>query len=148
MIAILFFMISCSGNNQSAEAQNETETEEKPGLVGYVDLTEPLEQALIDQGQGLFETKCSKCHTIDTVNFSVPSFAGITNRRSPEWIMNMILNAESMVRADSTANALLRKHRKIMPDPELEVDEARAMLEYLRNNDEIQVGDRDKGRKE
>lgn len=138
---LLIFSFSCA--KKQSESTEEANAKDEKGLVGYVDLSEQLEQDLVDQGARIFTEKCSSCHTIDTVNFFVPSFAGVTNRRSPEWIMNMILHSEKMVRADSTALALLKKHRKIMPDPELTVDQARAVLEFFRYNDEEQVGNRD-----
>lgn len=143
LVAIfLLFCFSCSQKTTEESSQDAAPEEEK-GLVGYVDLNDQLEQDLIEQGTEIFTSKCSKCHTVDTTSFFVPSFAGVTNRRSPEWIMNMTLHSEKMVRADSTALALLKKHKKVMPDPELSVDEARSVLEYLRYNDEQQVGTRD-----
>jgi mono/diheme cytochrome c family protein len=138
-ISLMFLLIAC-GPQESAR---ETPPEEQKGLVGYVDLSEPLEEELIQQGASIFSQKCASCHTIDTVEFAVPAFAGVTNRRSPEWIMNMILNVDEMLLADSTARALLKRHKKIMPDPELTVEQARAMLEFFRYNDEEQVGSRD-----
>lgn len=146
IIASLAFLIFLSCGPK--DSRQETPPEDQKGLVGYVELSEPLEQDLIQDGAAIFSQKCGSCHTIDTVEFSVPAFAGVTNRRSPEWIMNMILNVEDMLSADSTARALLKRHRKIMPDPNLSVEEARAMLEFFRYNDEEQVGKRDQAAKD
>ena len=49
-----------------------------------------------------------------------------------------------MLERDPVAGDLLKKHKIEMPDPNLEVDEARAILEFLRNNDIQQLGEKDK----
>ncbi len=136
----LLVAFSCSAPTR--ESADEKQPEEK-SLVTYVDLTDPLDQALIREGTEIFTAKCDYCHTIDTVEFTVPAFAGVTNRRSPEWIMNMIINVDEMLRQDPVAADLLQKHQKMMPDPELGVAEARAVLEFLRSNDLEQLGEKD-----
>lgn len=139
-IVLLLVILSCTGPTK--EAGGEEKKEEK-SLVGYVDLTDPLDQEMIREGTDIFTAKCDGCHTIDTAEFTVPAFAGVTNRRSPEWIMNMIINVDEMLKKDPVAADLLRKHKKVMPDPELSVIEARAMLEFLRSNDLQQLGEKD-----
>ena len=57
--------------------------------------------------------------------------------------MNMIINIDEMLKQDPVAADLLRKHREVMPDPELTVEQTRAVLEFLRNNDLEQVGQKD-----
>jgi mono/diheme cytochrome c family protein len=136
----VFCLTQCTSVKQEA---NSTAIPTEKSLVAFVDLTDPLEEVLVSQGADIFSSKCATCHTIDTVEFSVPAFAGITNRRSPKWIMNMIINVDEMLKQDPVAADLLRRHKKVMPDPELSVDQARAMLEFLRNNDLEQVGQKD-----
>ncbi|MDH3321965.1 MAG: cytochrome c, partial [Flavobacteriaceae bacterium] len=55
-----------------------------------------------------------------------------TERRSPEWIMNMILNPEVMVVENETAKQLLIEYSAPMANQSLTEDEARAILEYFR----------------
>jgi len=143
-LSAIILLFSCSGNKNQAEQEVASEPEEE-SLVAYVDLTDPLDMDLVTQGYNIFKVKCSSCHTLDTTQFLVPAFAGVTNRRSPEWIMNMILNVDKMVVRDSTARALLKKHKIKMPDPDLDVEEARAVLEFLRDNDVKHVGEKDQG---
>jgi mono/diheme cytochrome c family protein len=140
-IAIILAVVACSP--KSGNTENAGTTEEK-SLITYVDLTDPLDESLIQQGTTIFKSKCAKCHTLDTVRFTAPEFAGVTNRRSPEWIMNMVLNVDEMLKQDPVAADLLRRHKKVMPDPELSVDQTRAVLEFLRNNDLEQIGEKDK----
>jgi len=138
-ITMLIFS-SCSSGKKEAKS---IDTPGDKSLVGYVDLTNPLDEDLIQSGTDIFIQKCANCHTIDTVEFKVPSFAGITNRRTPEWIMNMVINIDEMLKQDPVAAELLQKHKKVMPDPNISVDQARGILEFLRNNDMQQVGVKD-----
>lgn len=142
LFAAVLVLFSCTSKEASTEAD---ETKEEKSLVGYVELTNPLDESLIQEGTKIFTAKCARCHTLDTAQFTVPSFAGVTNRRSPEWIMNMIINVDEMLKQDPVAADLLRKHKKVMPDPNLKVSEARAVLEFLRKNDLEQVGENDGG---
>ncbi len=138
--ASLLVILSCSAPTR--ETTGEEKVEEK-SLVTYVDLTDPLDEVMIREGTDIFTAKCDHCHTIDTAAFTVPAFAGITNRRSPEWIMNMIINVNEMLKQDPVAVELLLRHQKVMPDPELGVAEARAVVEFLRSNDLQQLGEKD-----
>lgn len=143
VFVIVMLVISCS-RMRSSEDQSESSVEIKKSSVGFVELTDPLEESMINQGAAIFRDKCSECHTLDTAKFFVPSFAGVTNRRSPEWIMNMMLNPEDMLENDPTAKELLEEHKIEMPDQELTVDQARTVLEFLRRNDLEQVGEKDR----
>jgi mono/diheme cytochrome c family protein len=142
----LAFVVFYACTPEKKEAENTDIVEEK-GLVGFVELTDPLDVELITQGTEIFTSKCTRCHTIDTVEFIVPAMAGVTNRRSPEWIMNMIINVDEMLKRDPVAADLLKRHKRVMPDPELSVSQTRAVLEFLRKNDLEQTGEKDKGAK-
>jgi hypothetical protein len=65
-----------------------------------------------------------------------PALGGVTKRRTPEWIMNMILNPEEMTKQDPTAQALLAEHLTQMTFQNVTEKEARAILEYFRKTDE------------
>jgi hypothetical protein len=69
-----------------------------------------------------------------------PGFKGLTERRKPEWIMNMITNVDVMLEADPTAQALLKECLVRMPNQNLTIDDARAVLEYAYANDGYPVG--------
>jgi hypothetical protein len=54
-------------------------------------------------------------------------------RRTPEWIMNMILNPEEMIKNDPIAKQLLIDFNLApMANQHLTQDEARKILEYFR----------------
>lgn len=94
----------------------------------------PLNQALANQGNQIFITSCAICHDIDQVKLG-PALAKVTKKRTPEWILNMILNPVEMLEEDPDAIALKSSYAALMIDMGLKEDEARAVLEYLRKED-------------
>ena len=72
------------------------------------------------------------CHKPDK-KFIGPAPTGIFKRRTPEWIMNMILNPEEMTQKDPLAKALLVEFNgSPMANQNLTEEEARQVLEYFR----------------
>jgi len=58
---------------------------------------------------------------------------GIYERRSPEWVMNMLLNPAEMLKQDPIAKALLEEYNNVMMlNQNLSQEEARSISEYLR----------------
>jgi cytochrome c len=134
------FIISCGGDKKDKTPVSKTEVKvETPsdpmqdkgiGPVKSITLGD-LDQALADQGKEIFTLKCSACHKI-TKRFVGPGLAGVTERRTPEWIMNMILNPELMVAENQIAKDLLAEYLAPMANQNLTEIEARQILEYLR----------------
>jgi len=91
----------------------------------------PLDQALADLGQTTFETKCSACHKMGE-KYVGPALGEVTTRRSPTFIMNMILNPMEMVERHPVGKQLLAEHMTFMANQGATVEEARAIVEYLR----------------
>jgi mono/diheme cytochrome c family protein len=106
------------------------------GAIESVDLNNPLDQALVDKGKSIYELKCAACHRLTDMRVVGPGFKGVTERRKPEWIMNMILNTEAMLAEDATAQALLEECLTRMPNQSLSQEDARAVLEFLYANDQ------------
>lgn len=91
----------------------------------------PLDRALADKGKAVFEAKCSMCHKIDTLYIG-PALGEVTTRRTPAYIMNMILNPQEMVERHPVAKQLLAERMTFMANQNLSIEDARAVLEYLR----------------
>lgn len=92
-----------------------------------------LDPVLAAKGEKAFSGTCAACHKLDQ-RYVGPSLAGVTKRRTPEWIMNMILNPTGMTQSDETAKALLAEYMTQMSVNATEED-ARAILEYFRKID-------------
>jgi mono/diheme cytochrome c family protein len=84
------------------------------------------------KGADVYQAKCTACHKVEK-KFLGPSPMGIFKRRSPEWIMNMILNPDEMVQKDPDAKALLMEFNgsRLANQKHTEA-EARSVLEYFR----------------
>jgi len=94
----------------------------------------PIDAAKAKAGATVFETKCSACHKFEE-RYVGPALKGVTQRRKPEWIMNMILNPEQMCREDPEARKLLGEYMVQMTFQNVSQDEARNILEYFRQMD-------------
>ncbi len=102
------------------------------GPIKSVTLGADIDQAMATKGGEVFKSKCTACHKIGK-KFIGPAPNGIFERRSPEWIMNMILNPDEMVKKDSDAKALLMEYNgSPMANQNLTEEEARNVLEYFR----------------
>ncbi|MCF8256273.1 MAG: cytochrome c [Flavobacteriales bacterium] len=143
-------IISCGGGDTTAPNAAETAVTEAPkadpkgiGAITSVTLTDPMEQSMIASGKAIYEMKCSACHKLDGMRVVGPGFSGITNRRRPEWVMNMITNTEVMLEKDPAAQALLEECLMRMPNQNLSTGDARDVLEFMRKNDEDTAGKKD-----
>lgn len=95
---------------------------------------ETINPTLVASGQKIFQEKCSACHKIGE-RYVGPDLKGVTQRRSPEWILNMILNPQEMTQKDPTAQELLGTYMTQMTFQNVSQDDARAILEFFRQND-------------
>ncbi|GGH44849.1 cytochrome C [Mangrovimonas yunxiaonensis] len=102
------------------------------GPITSVALDSNIDQAMADKGADVFKKMCTACHRTEK-KFIGPSPKDILDRRSPEWVMNMILNPEEMVQKDPLAKELLIEFNgSPMANQNLTEEEARAVLEYFR----------------
>ena len=102
------------------------------GPIKSLALAAEIDQDMAVKGKDVYDKMCTACHRADK-KFIGPAPTGILKRRSPEWIMNMILDPEGMVKNDPLAKALLIEFNgSPMANQNLTEDEARAVLEYFR----------------
>jgi cytochrome c len=114
------------------EAEKDWQSNKGIGPVTTVDLQAEVDQSLAKEGAKIYEAKCTACHK-PTEQFIGPAPKGILTKRTPEWVMNMILNPEGMVTKDPIAKQLLIKFNgSPMANQNLTEAEARAVLEYFR----------------
>lgn len=93
------------------------------------------DEALAEQGKQLFSNKgCTACHAFGK-KMSGPDLAGVTMRRTAQWMENQILHPDRMVKEDPIARELFAKHALQMPNQGLTPEEARAVVEYLKHQD-------------
>ncbi len=159
LITFLFsiLIMSCSGGEEQKEEKKtvklkDTKTE-KPiekknenllasatvdltnkgiGPIKSLKIDDAIDNAMVEHGKEVFTKLCTACHR-EGKKFIGPPPNGILERRTPEWIMNMILDPEGMVKNDPLAKALLVEFNgSPMANQNLTEEEARAVLEYFR----------------
>jgi hypothetical protein len=113
------------------------------GEITHVELTNPLDENMVKRGQFIVDMKCAACHKLTAMRVVGPGFEGVTNRRRPEWIMNMITNVDVMLDEDPEVRKLLEECLTRMPNQNVSIGDARDILEFLRKNDLDQVGKKD-----
>ena len=145
MIAVIAFslvmaMANCSGDkstdNSSAASNYDPMNEKGIGPITSVTLGE-LDHTLADKGKKIFAEKCTPCHNTPDIDAKKigPSVKGVTKRRTPEWIMNQLLNPVEMSQKDPIAKEEFAKYKVMMVYMGLTNDDARAVLEFLRESD-------------
>ena len=137
---IIIFLVSCVGDTKTSDLVMETIEEIDPmkdkgvGPITSVNVTGTINQSMADEGEVIFNSICSACHKLDQ-KFIGPALIGVTKRRTPEWIMNMIMNPEQMVKKNAQAKKLQMEYASPMVNQGLTEAETRSILEYFRIND-------------
>lgn len=103
---------------------------------GIGPVTEPITPAAVDnamaeEGKKAFEAKCAACHKMEE-RYVGPALGGVTERRSPAYLVNMIVNPDGMYTKHPEARKLLAEYMTQMPNLGVTQEEARKMVEYLR----------------
>ncbi len=102
------------------------------GPITSVTLNDEIDQAMAAKGKEAYDKLCLACHRIGK-KFIGPAPNGILERRTPEWVMNMIMDPETMVKEDPLAKELLVEFNgSPMANQNVSEEEARAILEYFR----------------
>jgi len=103
------------------------------GPISSYEFSEEINQEMAAAGELLFTEKlCSSCHAANQRGIG-PALAGVYDKRSPEWVLNMILNPMEMIEKDPIAVALREEYGgAIMAPAALTDQEAKELAEYLR----------------
>jgi cytochrome c2 len=143
----IFFSVACNSNDKTEEsatsadssttstATNEGSNPKGIGPHQNVQLTHPLDEKMIAEGQNVYNLKCGSCHKLTNEKLVGPGWKGVTDRRTPEWIMNFVTNTEEMLEKDTAAQNLLEICLVKMPNQSLAENDARSILEFMRKND-------------
>jgi cytochrome c5 len=103
------------------------------GLITAADITlGEIDNAMVEKGKTTYDVKCQACHSTSENRVVGPGWKGITQRRKPEWIMNMMLNIDVMLESDPEAQKGLEQCLVRMPNQNLTKEEGREVLEFMR----------------
>lgn len=96
---------------------------------------------LAEQGEAVFNQKCSACHTIGQGDRPTgPDLVGVTERREPSWLVRMIQEPGGLIaEKDPDVLQLLQRFNNLpMPALGLSAAEVEAVLVYLAHPTEVQ----------
>lgn len=140
-ITLIFFTLSCGEKQNNTNAENVSGTEKEAidpmqdkgiGPVKSLELPDTIDEELAKTGEEVFTAKCTACHKPDK-KYIGPAPKGVLDRRTPEWVMNMMLNPEVMIEKNEIAKQLLVEYNGApMANQHLTEEEARSILEYFR----------------
>lgn len=149
--AVAFAIYACNSGGENSDNSNNTTSNVPSGKAGvdydtargkgkftHVELEPTLNKELAAQGKQIYEVKCASCHKLNDEKLVGPGWAGVTKRNSPEWIMNFITNVDEMLALDPKAQAQLEICLVRMPNQNLSDNDARSLLEFMRENDGVQ----------
>jgi protein SCO1/2 len=89
----------------------------------------------VPNGQRLFVSKCSACHTVGKGDKLGPDLAGVTDRRERAWLVRYIQEPDEVLASgDPIASALHSKYKKIgMPNLRLGSSDVHDLVEFLQS---------------
>ena len=140
-------LMSCGGGNENNTG--DTAKKSKPaesmikkkvdpmqdkgvGPITNLTLDAEINTEMAEAGKAVYDKMCTACHK-PAERFIGPAPKGILDRRTPEWVMNMILNPDQMVKENDQAKKLLMEYNgSPMANQNLTEEEARQVLEYFR----------------
>lgn len=150
LFALLTFFACGGGKTTDEKSDSTAEKKESPAKPEYdpnrgegkwtadnVNVGATLDPALAEEGEKIYQVKCASCHKLTKERLVGPGWAGVTERRRPEWIMNFITNPDPMISKDPAVQAQLEICLVRMPNQNLTDQEARALLEFMRKNDGV-----------
>ena len=153
VFAMIAVLSACGGSDQNKQNENASdatvaETATANGNPSYdpnrgegkfttVEVGEKLDVALAADGKKAFDIKCSSCHKLTEEKLVGPGWKDVTKRRQAPWIMNFITNTDEMLNKDPAAQAQLEICLVRMPNQSLSDADARALLEFMRENDGV-----------
>ena len=143
---LCFLLNSCNSGSQTQTPAVKKDTVTKTdtmvlspgkgiGRFNEVKLNHPLDKEMATKGQALYQVKCFACHKLTDEKLVGPGWKGVTDRRTPEWIMNFATNTQVMLDKDIVAEQLMVTCVVRMPNQDLTDDQARQILEFMLSND-------------
>jgi mono/diheme cytochrome c family protein len=139
LLALVILISSCSGTEQNDQAKAENQEtnglsdfEMKHGIgpMSEVVSLEDIEMEKVDIGKEIFRTKCSACHKMDQ-DYVGPPLGDVLEKRTPTYVINMILNPVEMTKKHPEARKMLAQYMNQMTFQNVTQEEARAIVAYL-----------------
>ncbi len=95
----------------------------------------PFNAELAQKGKSIYDLKCQSCHKLSDERLVGPGWKGITKKHHAAWILNFLTNTDAMLDQDPELQRQIEICMVRMPDQNLTDDDARAIYEFMREND-------------
>ena len=144
ILLLSFVFISCKGDaNSGGKNEGNSNTSGLPDWElanGFGPIKKklyllPIDNAMAEEGEKIFESKCASCHKLDE-RYVGPAQRNVLQRVSPEFFMNMVLNPEENIEKHPHSKEMLVKYMQKMTNQNINLEDARKLLEYFRLLDE------------
>jgi len=141
-VSVLLFSAGCGDNTNGNQNETNFSNEKKTGLsdfelkngIGPVKKElnlGPIDKKLAADGEKIFESKCASCHKLDE-RYVGPAQRNVLQRVTPEFFMNMVLNPDENLEKHPHAKDMLIQYMQKMTNQNVNLADARALLEYFR----------------
>lgn len=85
-----------------------------------------------ESGKEIFQQRCAACHSIGGGRLVGPDLAGVTERRSEDWLLKFIKSSQAVIKSgDPTAKALFDDYKMVMPDQALSDEQIKGILVFI-----------------
>lgn len=82
-------------------------------------------------GNEIFKQNCSACHSIGKGKLVGPDLEGLHTKRSEDWVISFVKNAQAFGEKDTDAKAMIAEYGYPMPNQNLSDAEIKAVLSYI-----------------
>ncbi len=128
---IASLLVSCGGAN-TTEVQVKEVQVQKADLSQISEEWPALDENLAAKGEKLFAQKgCNACHMVSDQKLVGPGLKDLNKEVSYRWAIAMIVNPDSMLKNDERAKQLLKEYGTPMPNQNVSLEEAQAILHYI-----------------
>lgn len=144
-ISIFILLTTCGGDSNENGAENNKQTMNKTNPSGLPDWElqngfgpvkkklnlGPIDKSMAAEGEKIFESKCASCHKLDE-RYTGPAQRNVLQRVTPEFFMNTVINPDENLEKHPHSKEMLAQYMTKMTNQNINLKDARALLEYFR----------------
>lgn len=145
ILSSLILVNACGGNSDESNSSTQNQAVNKSNTSGLSDWEfengfgpvkkklnlGPIDKTMASEGEKIFESKCASCHKLDE-RYVGPAQRNVLQRVTPEFFMNMVLNPDENIEKHPHAKDMLAQYLQKMTNQNVNLKDARALLEYFR----------------
>jgi cytochrome c len=142
----LALITACGGESDKSDTSDQTVKTNPSGLSdwemenGFGPVKKklnlgPIDKTMATEGEKIFESKCASCHKLDE-RYTGPAQRDVLQRITPEFFMNTVLNPDENLEKHPHSKKMLAEYMTKMTNQNVNLKDARALLEYFRVLDE------------